>query len=315
MIDKLVKIANYADNSGNFALANNVDNLLKQAGIFDAFRTLVDPSYGGLDQTSSYWKRMQRGLRKGRIDRKIGVIFSLSIQREQLDTEITKLAAPVAEYKKVVDNFYDKLIAKTVVPSNLKNEVRELRIALRSMEKLLASRRLVSLLKTREKVHMQMKTAVEQLKALSPESKDYLIKLLSAGGQQNQDILNQARSIPVEQSVPPEETKPLEVESVPPKPASPLSLREQLEKMGPQQPAQPAPTPAPKKKRPAKKDTMIDQPVTPVVAPQTNLERRMLEEQEASIPKPFGEKTSYVMDKLEKRSNRVRLLKSSIFIN
>ena len=192
MLTKLATIADFADRCGEYTIANDADKLTKQAQLFTALQTLFDPNHSGLDRDSSYWKRLQRGWTRGRMDRGLGILLAINVERTKLNKQILELTAPVKEFQEQVGAFYDKIQAGTndVNASNLKTELRELQSGLKKMLNLVGSRELKNALKLRERLQEQQLKALEKVKGLDPETIDYLSSVLKGENKAKPETAN-----------------------------------------------------------------------------------------------------------------------------
>lgn len=197
---KLATIADFADRNGDYKTANEIALLTKEAQLFDALRTLFDPGFSGLDRDSKYWNRLQRGWRRGKMDRGLGLILAINAERTKLNRKIEELAAPIKLFQQEVDAFYNKIIAGSndVNASNLKNELRQLQDSLKSTLKLVSGKDLRRALILRERLSEQQLKSLDKIKGLDEESKTYLSSVLRgeiAAGQQGAEQVNPVTSM------------------------------------------------------------------------------------------------------------------------
>lgn len=192
MLTKLATIADFADQCGEYTIANDADKLTKNAQVFDALRTLFDPNHSGMDRDAGYWKRLQRGWTRGRMDRGLGILLAINVEKTKLNKQILELTAPVKEFQAQVGAFYDKIQAGTndVNASNLKTELRELQSGLKKMLNLVGSKELKNALKLRERLQEQQVKALEKVKGLDPETVDYLASVLKGENKAKPETAN-----------------------------------------------------------------------------------------------------------------------------
>lgn len=183
MLEKIATIADIADKNGNHQLADDLTNLIKkQANFFEAFRTLFDPTISGLDSNSSYWKRLQRGWQKGKIDKGVGLLLAINAERTKTNKKIEQLSEPIRDFQNQINDLYNKLRSgnSDLNASNLKNELKEIQNSLKDMTKLVNSKELKDALRLRDKLQEQQSKALDKVRGLDDESKEYLASVLKA---------------------------------------------------------------------------------------------------------------------------------------
>lgn len=180
MLEKLATIADYADYNGQYEFAGDVTQLLKNAQLFDALRTLFDPGFSGLDRDAGYWKRLQRGWSRGRMDRGVGLLLAINAERTKLNRKIEELALPIKDFQEKVSAFYDKIRsgADNFNSHNVKEELRTLSHSIKEMSKLVGNRELRKALDLRNKLNEQQLKALDKVKGLDEETKAYLANVL-----------------------------------------------------------------------------------------------------------------------------------------
>lgn len=180
MLIKIAEIADILDKNGYHESANNVSYLLKEAQLFDALRTLFDPAYSGLERDSSYWKRLQRGWQRGKMDRGLGLLLAINAERTKINKKIEELAHPLLEYKEQIADFWVKIKTGADDFSSLdfKEELKKLNHAVKEMSKIINSKELRKALDMRNRLNSQQIKALEKVRGLDDENKEYLAAIL-----------------------------------------------------------------------------------------------------------------------------------------
>lgn len=181
MLEKLAAIANFADQHGEYEMANDLTQLVKNAQLFDALRSLFDPSTSELGPDDSWWRRLTRGWQKGKFDRRLGLALAINAERTKLNKKIEQLSAPLKEFSAQVSAFYDKVKSggDNYTATDFKAELSKLKSDAAKMKNLVGGRDLRKALDMRNKLNQQQIAAVEKIKGIDPEHKDFLIKLLN----------------------------------------------------------------------------------------------------------------------------------------
>lgn len=181
MLEKLAAIANFADQHGEYEIASDLTQLIKNAQLFDALRTLFDPSTSELGPDSSWWKRLTRGWSKGKFDRRLGLALAINAERTKLNKKIEQLAQPLKDFSAQVAAFYDKVKSggENYGATDFKAELSQLKSDAAKMKNLVGGKDLRKALDLRNKLNQQQIAAVEKIKGIDPEHKDFLIKLLN----------------------------------------------------------------------------------------------------------------------------------------
>jgi len=181
MLEKLAAIANFADQYGEYEIANDLTQLVKSAQLFDALRTLFDPSTSELGPDDGWWKRLTRGWSRGKFDRRLGLALAINAERTKLNKKIEQLAAPLKDFSAQVSAFYDKVKAggDNYGAADFKAELSQLKANAAKMKNLIGGRDLRKALDMRNRLNQQQIAAVEKIKGIDPEHKDFLIKLLN----------------------------------------------------------------------------------------------------------------------------------------
>lgn len=189
MFKKLAAIADILDSNGHNEIANTATQLLKQAQLFESLRSLFDPESAGLDRDTAYWKRLQRGWSRGKMDRNLGLVLAIMAERTKINKKIDELSEPIKGFQEQVATFYDKLRSHNseVRADGLKNELRDLQNGLKSMLKLVASKELKNALRLRERLQDQQLKAAEKIKGLDDDTKTNLLSILSGDKSANNE--------------------------------------------------------------------------------------------------------------------------------
>lgn len=183
MLTKLAYIAEVADKSGHYEFADLTAQLLKQAGVFDALYTLLDPSHSGLDQTSGWWKRLLKGWRRGRMDKAFGLALAIKAELNQLNAKINESIAPIKDFQALVADFYDKVMAgdNDVNAGNLNQELKDLQRGLRDTLSRVTDAKLKAALNHRQRLKEQLAKAIERIRGLGDDEKEFLVETVLQG--------------------------------------------------------------------------------------------------------------------------------------
>lgn len=181
MLEKLAAIADVADQQGYHEAASDITQLIKTAQLFDALKTLFDPSSSELDLNSGFWKRLTRGWQRGKFDRRLGLALAINAERTKLNKKIEQLAAPLKEFSNQVSAFYDKVRSggDDYGAMDFKEELSRLKSDASKMKNLIGGKDLRRALDMRNKLNVEQISAVEKIKGIDPEHKDFLVKLLN----------------------------------------------------------------------------------------------------------------------------------------
>ena len=178
-LTKLASIADYVDQHGQYDLASDITRLTKEAGVYDALRTLFDPEHTpGVDRNTPFWKRLSKGWARGKMDRNLGLVLAIMTELTKLNVKIDKLTAPVKDFQVEVAAFYDKLKGGHITSDNIREESRELQIRLKDTLKLISGKDLRQILKLKERLESQQQSAAEKIKGLDDETKANLMAIL-----------------------------------------------------------------------------------------------------------------------------------------
>ncbi len=177
MLEKIAAIANFADQNGQYETANELTQLLKTAQLFEAIKSLFDPSAGG-----DFLKRLSRGWKRGKFDRRLGLVFAINEEREALNQKIEKLSKPLKEFADKVNSFYTKILSgagtSNYSSTDFKGDLATLRTDAAKIKSTLNSRDLRKSLDYRNKLNDQQLKAVENLRGVDEQQKATLISLL-----------------------------------------------------------------------------------------------------------------------------------------
>jgi len=196
MFQKLAAIADFADRNGQYDVASSATQIIKNAQLFDALRTLFDPGYSGLERDSSYWKRLQRGWSRGRMDRGIGLLLAINAERTKLNKQIAEYAAPLKEFQLKINEFYDKIRAGEADfgGGDLRQETSQLKKQLNEMLKLVDNKQLRKALDMRNRLNAQQIKALDKVKGLDEDTKSYLASVLR--GEQPPQAKSSEKEVP-----------------------------------------------------------------------------------------------------------------------
>lgn len=179
MLEKLAAVADFADRNGQYAIANDATNIIKEAQLWDALRTLFDPEHTpGVDRNTPFWKRLSKGWSRGRMDRHLGLVLAIMTERTKLNKKIENMIAPVKEFQEQVAAFYEKLRSGNMTSDNLRDESRGLQGALKDTLRLITGKELRQILKMKERLEAQQLVAAEKIKGLDEETKNNLMAVL-----------------------------------------------------------------------------------------------------------------------------------------
>lgn len=197
MLEKLAAIADLADQQGYHEAASDLTQLIKTAQLFDALKTLFDPSTSELGPDSNWWKRLTRGWSRGKFDRRLGLALAINAERTKLNKKIEMLAQPLKDFSAQVSGFYDKVKSggDNYGAMDFKSELSQLKSDAAKMKNLIGGKDLRKALDLRNKLNVQQISAVEKIKGIDPEHKDFLINLLNGnikktpeGKPENKDV-------------------------------------------------------------------------------------------------------------------------------
>lgn len=180
MLEKLAAIADFADQNGEYTTANELTTLIKEAQFWDAVKTMLNPSSGELGEDASFWKRLTRGWKAGKFDRRLGLAFAINEEREKVNKKILSLSAPLKEFSAQVSAFYDKVRSggDNYTAQDFKEELSTLKSSAGKMKNLIGGKDLRKALDLRNKLNSQQISAIEKIKGIDPQKKEFLIKLL-----------------------------------------------------------------------------------------------------------------------------------------
>ena len=178
---KLAYVADFADENGEYELANNADQIICQAQVFDALQELFSPT----DPKASWWNRMVRGWRSGKFGKPLGMVMAIAAERTKLNKKIEERLAPMKAFQEHVGILHDKIKAgaENYHSGDFKEELRSLNSSLKEMVKLVNSRDLRKELDLRNRLNSQQIKAFERIKGYPPEELEKLKRLLSPEAQ------------------------------------------------------------------------------------------------------------------------------------
>lgn len=177
---KLGSIADFADRNGYHEIASDCTQLLKNAQIFDALSTLLNPSESELGDDAGFWKRLTRGWKSGKFDKRLGLALAINEEREKVNKRILELAEPLKTFSDQISSFYNKVRSggDNYSALDFKSELSQLKSELSKMKMLIAGRPIYKLLDQRNRLNQQQVSAIDKIKGIDPEKKAILIKLL-----------------------------------------------------------------------------------------------------------------------------------------
>jgi hypothetical protein len=174
MLKKLAYIADLSDQYGYHGLANDADQLIKEAGLWTAIKEL----FTGYDK--SLWKRLQRGWARGEFDKNFRISIQLVGEREQLNKKIIEMAQPLKDLKEQVDKFYEQIVASNgqLRPKDFKSELSRLQDNIKSAQKALRKNDLKNALEERTKLQKRLEKALKSIEGFDQGTKDKIISLM-----------------------------------------------------------------------------------------------------------------------------------------
>jgi len=179
MFEKLAAIADFADQNGQYGVANDATKIIKEAQLWDAIKTLFDPEHTpGVDADTSWRDRLSRGWGRGKMDRNLGLVLSIMTERTKLNEKIEKMTAPIKGFQTEVTSFYDRLRDGRITSSNLRQESRVLQSALKDALSLISGKELKQTLKLRERLEKQQQIAADKMKGLDDTTRSNLMAVL-----------------------------------------------------------------------------------------------------------------------------------------
>lgn len=181
MLEKIAAVADFVDQKGDHKTANELTEIIKTAQLFDAIRALFDPSFAG-GEGMDFLKRLTRGWKRGKFDRRLGLVFAINEEREETNRKIEKLSKPLKEFAEKVNAFYAKILsgAGTLNYSSLdfKEDLNNLKSDAAKVKNTIGGRELRKALDYRNKLNQQMLVAVDKIKGIDQGQKETLINLL-----------------------------------------------------------------------------------------------------------------------------------------